>query len=60
MSTTAVATQWMCMVCGFIYDEVEGWPEGNVDPGTPFAALPPDWLCPDCGVGKDEFVEVPE
>lgn len=60
MTTATVATQWMCMVCGFIYDEAQGWPDDGIAPGTSFACVPADWLCPDCGVGKDEFVEVPE
>jgi len=33
-------------------------PESGVKPGTPFEALPDDWECPICGVGKDDFEEV--
>ena len=23
--------RWECIVCGFIYDEAEGWPEGKLE-----------------------------
>ena len=35
---------WVCLVCGYVYD-------GDV----PFEELPEDWVCPLCGVGKDQF-----
>ena len=33
---------------------------GHADfaPNTPFEALPEDWVCPDCGAGKDTFEQV--
>ena len=46
---------WICIVCGIIYDEAKGWPEEGIAPGTKWSDVPEDWLCPDCGVGKDEF-----
>lgn len=46
---------WICEVCGFEYDEAAGLPEEGIAPGTPFAALPEGWVCPDCGVGQEEF-----
>ena len=47
--------QWQCIVCGFIYDEEAGLPEDGIAPGTPWEDIPDDWMCPDCGVGKDDF-----
>lgn len=47
--------KWQCVVCGIIYDEEQGWPEEDIAPGTSWEDVPEDWLCPDCGVGKDEF-----
>ena len=47
--------KWQCIVCGFIYDEAEGWPEEGIAPGTRWEDVPDDWECPDCGVGKDDF-----
>ncbi|AQZ94177.1 rubredoxin [Halopseudomonas phragmitis] len=47
--------KWQCIVCGFIYDEAEGWPDEGVAPGTRWEDVPADWQCPDCGVGKEDF-----
>lgn len=47
--------QYICDVCGYVYDPEEGDPGADVPPGTSFEDLPEDWLCPICGVGKDEF-----
>ncbi|MGB8658527.1 MAG: rubredoxin [Candidatus Zixiibacteriota bacterium] len=52
--------KWECMVCGYVYDPELGDPEANIDPGTPFEELPEDWVCPECGVGKDEFERLEE
>lgn len=47
--------KWMCTVCGYVYDPAVGDPANGVAAGTPFEQLPEDWVCPDCGVGKDMF-----
>ncbi len=47
--------KWECLVCGYVYDPEEGDPDSGVAPGTPFEAIPDDWVCPDCGAGKDMF-----
>jgi len=47
--------KWQCMICGFVYDEAEGWPDDNIAPGTRWEDVPEDWFCPDCGVGKTDF-----
>ena len=36
-------------------DEELGWPEDGIDPGTTWEDVPEDWLCPECGVGKEDF-----
>ncbi|MEI6580359.1 MAG: flavin reductase, partial [Eubacteriales bacterium] len=36
--------QWVCTVCGYVYDEE-----------TPFGDLLSDWVCPLCGAGKSLF-----
>lgn len=55
----ATATpKFRCTVCGWIYDPQLGDAEGGIKPGTPFAALPDDWVCPVCGAGKDEFEQI--
>ncbi|RZL88171.1 MAG: rubredoxin reductase [Variovorax sp.] len=49
-------TRWECIVCGYVYDEAKGAPEDGIAPGTRWEDVPEDWLCPDCGVGKEDFV----
>ena len=45
----------MCVPCGYIYDPQEGDPDNGVPPGTAWKDVPDDWVCPICGVSKDEF-----
>ncbi len=49
---------YMCIVCGFVYDEALGRPEDGIAPGTVWADVPADWACPDCGVAKADFEAV--
>lgn len=46
---------FMCIVCGFIYDEAAGRPEDGIAAGTRWADVPEAWACPDCGVAKADF-----
>ncbi len=50
--------KYKCIMCGYIYDPVVGDTENGVEPGTEFADLPEDWVCPECGAGKDQFEPV--
>lgn len=47
--------KYVCTACGYVYDPAKGDTEHGVKAGTPFENLPDDWVCPDCGVGKDMF-----
>ena len=47
--------RFICRGCYFIYEEARGLPQDSIKPGTPFAALPPSWRCPDCGTDKATF-----
>ncbi len=47
--------QYICTVCGFVYDEAKGLPDDGIVPGTPWEQLPEDWVCPLCGAAKSEF-----
>lgn len=47
--------RYICNVCGFVYDEERGCPEEEIAPGTAWENIPDDFVCPLCGVGKDEF-----
>lgn len=46
---------WMCLICGWVYDEAAGMPDEGIAPGTRWADLPMNWTCPDCGARKDDF-----
>jgi rubredoxin len=46
---------YMCVICGFIYDEAKGLPEEGIAPGTKWEDVPLNWVCPECGAGKDDF-----
>jgi flavin reductase (DIM6/NTAB) family NADH-FMN oxidoreductase RutF/rubredoxin len=46
-----------CMVCGYIYDPKVGDEENGIIAGTTFEDLPDKWVCPVCGVGKEDFKE---
>ena len=47
--------KYVCDVCGWEYDPEVGYPEGGIAPGTAWEDVPEDFVCPLCGVGKDEF-----
>ena len=47
--------EYVCTVCGYVYNPEEGDPENGIDPGTLFEDLPEDWCCPVCGAAKEDF-----
>ena len=57
--TVADSKTWMCLICGWIYDETAGSPEHGIAPGTPWADVPMNWTCPECGARKEDFEMVP-
>ncbi|WP_406625228.1 rubredoxin [Acidovorax sp. SDU_ACID1] len=54
-TSTAVFKSWLCVLCGFVYHEQEGLPDEGIAPGTRWADVPDDWVCPECGAGKSDF-----
>ena len=46
---------WVCLLCGFIYDESQGVPEMGIAPGTRWADVPDTFVCPDCSANKADF-----
>jgi len=52
--------KYECSVCGYIYDPELGDLDGGIKPGTPFEEIPDDWVCPVCGVSKDQFEKIEE
>lgn len=47
--------KYVCTVCGHVYEPEEGDPDSGIAPGTAFEDIPDDWVCPVCGVGKEDF-----
>jgi len=47
---------YKCKVCGYVYDPEVGDPDHGIAPGTAFDEIPDNWVCPVCGVRKDDFV----
>jgi rubredoxin len=57
-ASTLETTRYRCLVCaicGWIYNEKEGAPDEGIPAGTRWEDIPADWICPDCGTGKDDF-----
>jgi rubredoxin len=46
---------YMCVICGFVYDEAKGLPDEGIPPGTRWEDIPLNWQCPECGAGKEDF-----
>jgi rubredoxin len=52
--------KYLCTACGYIYDPAVGDPDNGVSNGTSFEAVPSDWVCPLCGVPKEDFDPINE
>lgn len=46
---------WMCVICGWVYEEEKGCPEEGLAPGTRWEDIPEYWVCPECSAGKEDF-----
>jgi rubredoxin len=55
MTVTTEYKAWMCLICGWIYDEQAGLPDEGIPPGTRWEDVPMNWTCPECGARKDDF-----
>ena len=49
--------EYMCSVCGFIYNEETSEKDfaGNI---IEFDNIDPEWICPNCGVTQDLFTKI--
>lgn len=52
--------KYLCDVCGYVYDPAVGDPDSGIAAGTAFEDIPDDWVCPTCGVTKEDFSVVEE
>ena len=50
--------KYKCKSCGFVYDPEVGDSMSGIAPGIPFEDLPEDYLCPLCGVSKEDFINL--
>lgn len=46
---------YMCVVCGFVYEEAKGLPQEGIAAGTRWEDIPENWKCPECGALKSDF-----
>ena len=47
--------KWMCILCGFVYEEALGIADEGIAPGTRWEDVPDDWTCPHCSATKADF-----
>lgn len=47
--------KYICEVCNYIYDEVEGEEKVGLAPGMLWEDIPEDWRCPECSAIKSSF-----
>ncbi|PJG53354.1 rubredoxin [Bradyrhizobium forestalis] len=52
------ATRLECGICWTVYDPADGDDVAQIPPGTPFAALPEEWHCPNCDAPKSKFMAI--
>ena len=57
-SKIGASTRLECPVCWYLYDPAAGDELSQIPPGTPFAELPADWCCPNCGGPRRAFLIV--
>lgn len=55
LSKESAMQKYICNLCGYIYDPAAGDPDNGVEPGTKWEDVPDDWVCPECGAGKEDF-----
>jgi len=51
----AVFKKYRCLECEHVYDEAIGDPDSGLAPGTLWADIPDDWVCPVCGAPKSVY-----
>ena len=52
-----IGKSYICSGCGYEYNPEIGDEDSEVFPGTLFEKLPEEWVCPECGEGKEQFIE---
>lgn len=52
-----IGPRFVCNGCGYEYIPEFGDKEADIAPGTQFADLPDDWVCPECAEEKSHFIQ---
>ena len=52
-----IGATYICSGCGYEYDPAQGDEAAEIPPETLFEQLPEDWVCPECGEGKEQFIK---
>ncbi len=52
-----IGATYICSGCGYEYDPAQGDEGSEIPPETLFEQLPEDWVCPECGEGKEQFIK---
>ena len=52
-----IGASYICSGCGYEYDPAQGDEASEIPPETLFEQLPEDWVCPECGEGKEQFIK---
>jgi len=47
--------KYVCGICGFVYNEADGDPDGGIAAGTVWENVADGYACPLCGADKDAF-----
>ena len=47
--------KWLCVICGLIYDEAEGWPDDGIVAGTRWEDVPEDWTFSTFALGRNQM-----
>lgn len=53
-----MSKDYICGICGYVYQQNKGDQAGGIAPGTAFEDIPDEWVCPLCEANKSEFNEV--
>lgn len=48
--------RYVCLGCGYEYIPENGDEDAEIRPGTAYKDLPEDWVCPECGEPKANFI----
>ena len=52
-----IGATYICSGCGYEYDPAQGDEAAEIPLETLFEQLPEDWVCPECGEDKEQFIK---